>query len=143
MSELEKRIRIEHRFENPELVTGFMEVKTEKFLDNETNLEYDFTLRSINININSNIIEVIGTKRWYTINGDVFKEEPYRYTDYDKKSKYEIAENVDLETGEVVETLYEKKLEDEFLPVTNWNKNIGESISNAIINRFKLLNGLD
>ena len=137
-----ERTRKIKKFENPETTNGFREVKTEKFLDPKSNLEFDFTLQSLNIDVMNNTMTVRGIKTWYDIENNPFKKESYTYVDYDKEGVYELVEVVDFETDEVLEVLSETKLEDEFTPVTNWDNNLGETIGNAIINRFKTLNNL-
>ena len=137
-----ERTRKIKKFENTETTNGFREVKTEKFLDTKSNLEFDFTLQSLNIDVMNNTMTVKGVKKWYDNENNVFKKKTYTYVDYDKEGVYELVEVVDFETGEVLEVLSETKLEDEFTPVTNWDNNLGETIGNAIINRFKTLNNL-
>lgn len=140
-----ERKRFEERHENDELVTGFREVRTEKIIDSKTGLEFDFVLQSIDIDVINNKMSIRAMKYYYDNEGNEFKKERFNYVDYDRKAKYEIVENIefDNETGEEIITLVsETKIEDEFLPVTNWDAQLGESISLSIINRIKELNNL-
>lgn len=138
---IETRVRTEKRFDTN--VTGFREVKTQKYNDTKSGLQFDFQLDSIKINLKTNKMSISGTKTFYDLNGDVFKKEPASYIDVDTEAVYEIQEEVDTDTGDVVNTISETKLSDEYIPITNWDAQVGDIVSQGIINQFIKRNNLD
>jgi len=137
-----QRTRTEKRFETPNSITGFRKVKTQKFKDSKTNLNFDFELESINIDVKTNTMRIHGRKTFYDLDGKVFKKQPYSYIDVDTKAEYEIVEEIDEKTEEVLKVVSEKKIKDEYTPITNWDSQVGGLVAQGIINQFLNRNNL-
>lgn len=137
-----QRTRTEKRFETPNSITGFRDVRTQKFTDPKTNLKFDFELENIQIDIKTNTMRIHGKKTFYDIDGRVFKKEPYSYIDVDTKAEYEIVEEVDEETEEVISIVSETKIKDQYTPISNWDNQLGGIVAQGIINQFLNRNNL-
>jgi len=136
------RNRIEQRFENPNDINGFRDVKSEKYVDANTDLNFDFELERIEINIKTNQMTIFGWKNYYDKNGNIFKRDRSSYIDMDTMAEYQISEVVDEDTDEVLEILSEEKISDEYTPISKWDSQLGDSISSAILNQFIKRNNL-
>lgn len=137
------RTRTEKVFNNPESITGFREVKTQRFTDPNTDLSFDFELEKIEINVKTNQMVIYTIKNFYDKHDKIFKSERYSYMDFDQMGEYEIEEVVDSDTDEVIEVLNVVKLSDDYTPVSNWDNQLGELISSAIIQQIIKRNNLN
>lgn len=138
---IQQRTRLESRFDTE--ITGFREVTSDDYIDDKTNLDFNFELETVTIDLKMNKMIITGWINYYDLQGNIFKQEKYSYQDVDTPAQYEIVETYDTETGEVIEVISETKLQDEYLPITNWDSQLGAMISTAIINQFQVRNGLD